>query len=282
MKGFDALALAAVPKALAAGVKKPIQIAFSYDEEVGLLGAPGLAAAMNRDLPKASAVIVGEPTEMRVVSGHKGCEGLYVDVTGFEVHSSLLPEGVSAVMTAARLVTWLHDQTQANMAKDPDPIAAMFYPPFTTLHAGIIQGGTAHNITAKDCHFTIDIRCVPSEDIAEWFEKFATEARRVEAEIQAIQPTALIKITRLPPGPGVRPEENGAAEHLARLLTGDNASHTVSYGTDGGHFQAAGYSVCVCGPGNIEQAHKADEFIEIAELEKGEAFLERLVNHLAK
>lgn len=282
MKGFDALALAAVPAAVAVDLKRPLQIAFSYDEEVGLLGAPGLAAAMLETFPnaKAAAVIVGEPTEMRVVSGHKGCDAIEVHVRGYEVHSSLVHEGVSAIMNAAKLINWITDQTTANMAKTPDPVAAMFHPPFTTLHVGVINGGTASNITAKDCRFNVDIRCVPTESGADCLAALRAEAARISADMQAIHPDTGIDVKLFAPGPGVKPEEGGEAERLARQLTGDNASHTVSYGTDGGHFQEAGFSVVVCGPGNIDQAHKPDEFLEMSELAKGEVFLSRLIEHL--
>ncbi|MFQ6553279.1 acetylornithine deacetylase [Aestuariibius insulae] len=281
MKGFDALALAAVPKALAAGIQRPLQIAFSYDEEVGLLGAPGLAAAMRRDLPQARAVIVGEPSRMKVVTGHKSCDGLEVHVRGHEVHSSLMHTGVSAVMTAARLVEWIRQQTEANMRKAPSEIEAMFDPPFTTLHVGTIAGGTAQNITARDCRFGVDVRCVPTETAAEWLERLREEAARIEAEIRQVSEDAAIHVELSVPGPGLKPETDGAAETLLRRLTGDNGVHTVSYGTDGGHFQDAGYSVAICGPGDIAQAHQPDEYIEISQFQAGEAMLDRLIEDLA-
>ena len=158
MKGFDALALAAVPLALERGIKRPLQLALSYDEEVGCIGAPFMIDEMKPTLPRASAVIVGEPTGMQTVTGHKGTTGLDVTVHGFEVHSSLLHTGVSAIMVAAQLVEWCRQQTAANMARDPDPVAAIFEPPFTTHHVGMMNGGTAHDITAKTCRVTVDIR----------------------------------------------------------------------------------------------------------------------------
>lgn len=282
MKGFDALALAAVPKALERGVKKPIQIAFSYDEEVGLLGAPGLAAAMRETLPMASAVLIGEPTVMKVVSGHKGCDAVEVHVKGYEVHSSLMHEGVSAVLEAVRMVDWVRLASLANRNAEPGPIAAMFHPPYTTLHVGQIRGGTAHNITAKDCRFTVDIRTTPDDDPQIWIDRLSEEAARISREMQAVHPKTGIDVRLAAPGPGVKPEENGAAEALARKLTGDNAVNTVSYGTDGGHFQNAGYSVVVCGPGDIAQAHQPDEFITLDQFRKGEQMLDRLVDHLCQ
>ena len=282
MKGFDALALAAVPKALAAGIKKPIQIAFSRDEEIGLLGAIDLVRDMRPALPEASAVIIGEPTEMKVVSGHKASDLLLVHVRGFEVHSSIMHEGVSAIMVASQLINWLREQTVNNMNETPNEMDALFYPPFTTLHVGRISGGTAGNITARDCRFEVDIRTVPSQDGTLWFDRFRAFASEIERDMQKINPETFIDIDLAIVCPGVRPEENGAAEQLARQLTGDNAVNTVSYGTDGGHFQKGGYSTVICGPGDIALAHQPNEFITIDQFQKGEVFLDKLIEKLAE
>ncbi|WP_340109052.1 acetylornithine deacetylase [Pikeienuella sp. HZG-20] len=280
MKGFGALALALVPDMLAAGLKRPVQIALSYDEEVGCLGAPGMIAEMRETMPPASAVIVGEPTMMKVVTGHKGSVGTVTRVHGFAVHSSLMHKGVSAVMTAARLVTWMHDRVQENMAK-ADP-ASPFVPPFTTLHAGMIKGGEAGNITAELCEITSEFRVCPPESVDGWLSRYKERAAEVEREIKAIRPEARIEvITRMMVPPCLR-EEGGEAEALARALTGDNGEHVVSYGTEAGQFQEGGYSTCVCGPGSIEQAHQPDEYITVAQLDAGEAFIRRLIERLAR
>lgn len=279
MKGFDALALCAVPKALAAGVKRPLQIALSYDEEVGMGGAYRLVPEMAANMPPAEAVIVGEPSQMQVVTGHKGGLMMHTHVHGFEVHSSLVHTGVSAVMTAARLITWLEAQMEDNKTKaDPD---SLFVPPYTTLHVGMIEGGTARNIVAKDCTFSTDVRVLPGESSTDWRDRYLAECRRVEAEMQKIRPETRIEVTVRGDVPGCRPEQAKAAEAICRQLTGDNAEHVVSYGTEGGIFQDGGYSVCICGPGNIEQAHQPDEFIEIAQLDAGERFMDGLVKRLA-
>ncbi|MEO0485917.1 MAG: acetylornithine deacetylase [Pseudomonadota bacterium] len=275
MKGFVALALAAVPKMT--GLTRPIQFALSYDEEVGLLGARPLAQAMRRDLPRANAVLVGEPTGMKVVSGHKSCDACYVDVRGFEVHSSKMHEGVSATMTAARLIEWLRLRTLDNQAKPVAPEDVAFDPPFTTLHVGMLNGGTAHNITAKDCAFTVDIRNVPSDMDGRHFKDFQAFCAQVDEEIKAIHPDAGISCRLGAPGPGVSPEPDGPAEELARRLTGDNSQNTVPYGTDGGWFQHAGFSTVICGPGDIALAHQPNEYITVEQLEAGEAFLDRLI-----
>ena len=279
MKGFDALALCAVPKALAAGVKRPLQLALTYDEETGMAGAYQLVPEMAGKMPPAQAVIVGEPSQMQVVTGHKGGLMLHTHVHGYEVHSSIVHTGVSAVMNAARLIGWLEGQMAANKAA-ADP-ASLFVPPYTTLHVGMIEGGTARNIVAKDCWFSTDIRVIPGESSKDWRERYLTEVARVEAEMKAIHADAKITVEVRGDIPGCRPDLATDAEALCRSLTGDNAEHVVSYGTEGGIFQDGGYSTCICGPGNIEQAHQPDEFIEISQLIAGEAFMDKLVARLA-
>jgi len=282
MKGFDALALAYVPRMLKAGMKRPIQIAMSYDEEVGCIGAPFMIDEMRKVFPAASAVIVGEPSMMKVVTGHKGAVGMTTDVHGFEIHSSLMHEGVSAVMTAARLVEWLRLRFEENRTGMPNEMDAPFTPPFTTLHVGVINGGTAGNITAKNCSFLTDIRCPPSQDPKEWLARYVEYVSEVEAEIQAIRPEAKIVVTPRMANPALAPETEGQAETLARMLTGDNGTNVVSYGTEAGQFQEREYSTVVCGPGNIEQAHQPNEFISIEQYQAGGAFVERLIDHLSE
>ncbi len=276
MKGFDALALTAVPLAFAADIKRPLQIALSYDEEVGCIGAPFMISEMREHLPAARGAIIGEPSMMQVVTGHKGTVGCTTRVRGYEVHSSMIHEGVSAVTTAARLVEWHRLQMESNK-QSPD---ARFTPPYTTLHNGIIKGGTAGNITAKDCWFTTDIRCIPSENPSEWLAKYQAFAAEVEAEIQQIRPEASITIEPRPFVPGLTPEIDGPAEALARQLTGDNATHVVSYATEAGQFQTESFSSVICGPGSIDQAHQADEFISVEQFQRGERFMQDLVKTL--
>ena len=279
MKGFVALAMAALVKAKSMDLLRPLQFALSRDEEVGLLGAPDVANGLLDNFAKVDAVIVGEPTEMQVVTGHKSCDDLQFHVRGHEVHSSRLHEGVSAVMCASRFVEWVRVQNIESQAKNPSGIAALYDPPFTTLHVGKINGGTANNITAKDCYFSIDLRCVGDEDPEDWYAKIRVELSIIEAEMQAVHPDSFFHVNIMP-GPAVVPEVEGRAEALARRLTGDNGSHTVAYGTDGGHFQNRGFSVVICGPGNIAQAHQPDEFIELSEFTAGEKMLDRLIESL--
>ena len=283
MKGFDALALSAVPLALERGIKRPLQIALSYDEEVGCTGAPPMIDHMvSHGLPRADTVLVGEPSMMKVVTGHKGGIGYKMHFRGFEVHSSLAPQGVSAIMMAAKLINWANEVNAENAAKTPSDLAADFVPPYTTLHIGTISGGTAHNITAKDCHFGFDFRIVPGEDIGAWQARFMDKVAEIEAEMKAVRPEAGITAEQYFNVPGLRPEQDGKAEAMVRRLTGDNASHVVSYGTEAGQFQERGYSAVICGPGDIAQAHQPNEFITIDQFRQGEAFIGRLVDMLAE
>lgn len=281
MKGFDALAIWALVEAHRLGVARPLQLALSYDEEVGCIGAQPMIAAMQGILPRADIAIIGEPTTMQVVTGHKGGLGYDVHVVGFEVHSSLMHRGVNAIMAAAPLIDWANHMNAENRAKQPSKLAAMFEPPWTTLHVGQISGGTAHNITARDCRFGMDFRVVPGEDPEEWGARFLDEVRAAEAAMQAIRPETRIDVAVKFTVPGLRPEESGAAEVLIRQVTGDKAAHVVSFGTEAGQFQQAGYSAAICGPGDIAQAHQPDEFITVAQFEAGHDFMRRLVNQFA-
>ncbi len=280
MKGFDAIAIWALVEAQARGVKRPLQLALSFDEEIGCTGAPPMIAAMQQTLPGGRAVIVGEPSMMKAVTGHKGGHGYSVHVRGFEVHSSLLPSGVSAILEAGRILEWVNATNAELQAAEPTPVAAMFTPPFTTLHVGAIQGGTAHNITAKDCRLEFEIRPVPGEDSGAWKQRFIDRLHEIETGMRRIHPDCGIDVVPVFDVPGLRPETDGEAEALVRAITGDNAAHVVSYGTEAGQFQDAGYSAVVCGPGDIAQAHQPNEYIEIAQFQAGVDFMEKLLARL--
>ena len=282
MKGFDALALSAVPLALERGITRPLQIALSYDEEVGCLGAPPMIDHMvAHGMPRADTVLVGEPSMMKVVTGHKGGMGYDMHFHGFEVHSSIAYQGVSAIMMAAKLIDWANQVNAENAAKTTHPLAVPFDPPYTTLHIGQISGGTAHNITAKDCTLGFDFRIVPGDDLAAWQARFAAKVAELEAEMKAVRSETGITYTQYFGLPGLVPETAGLAEELARRLTGDNSNNVVSYGTEAGQFQERGYSAVVCGPGDIAQAHQPNEFITVDQFQQGEAFIAKLVDTLA-
>ncbi|MEL6419100.1 MAG: acetylornithine deacetylase [Pseudomonadota bacterium] len=280
MKGFDALAIWALVEAHYAGVTRPLQIALSYDEEIGCAGAPPLIDAMAGVVPKGSAVIVGEPSMMKAVTGHKGGMGFDTHIVGFEVHSSLAYRGVSAIHEAARIIDWANQQNEAGMAAAPAEMAALFDPPYTNWHVGRIEGGTAHNITALDCKFVMGFRAVPGDDVETLKTAYLEKIAAVEAAMKTVRPEARIDAETMFEVPPLTPEKDGPAEGFVRQITGDNGSHVVSYGTEAGHFQAAGYSAVVCGPGDIAQAHQPDEFIEVSQFDAGHDFMQDLIVRL--
>jgi len=281
MKGFLALALAATPFFAEVGrLKRPIHLAFSYDEEVGCLGAPAMIAEIAQALPRPSAVIVGEPTNMEVVHGHKGITSYFVTVTGHEAHSSLTHLGLSANMAAIRLMHGL-SELAARLEREADP-ASPFVPKHATLTIGQIEGGTAVNILARECRFVFDLRCPPGVDPLAILAPFLAEAEALDIEMKARFPDAGVAIVRRSLTPAFAPEPDGAAERIARSLTGDNGlPRVVAYAAEAGQFQQAGFSTVICGPGSIEQAHQPDEYVERAQIERGAAFMLRLAEMLA-
>ena len=225
-----------------------------------------MVRAMAAGIPAPAAVIVGEPTRHAVVTGHKASAQLRTRLTGHAVHSSRIDQGVSAVMTGARLIVWLEDVMNRNRAEH-DPHNP-FEPPYTTLHCGVMEGGTAANIVASSAWFYTDIRAIPTEDPMEYVARYrAHVAEAVVPAMKAIAAEAGIDVELVSLVPGLKPEQDGSAERLMRKLTGDNGSHVVSYGTEAGLFQQAGWSTVVCGPGDIAQAHQPDEYIEVSEFE---------------
>ena len=281
MKGFAATVLAKVPDFIASNLARPIHIALSYDEEVGCFGAAPLASDLLAKGPRPGYAIVGEPTNMRVVTGHKGIAVFRTKIQGHPAHSSQLHRGVSAISAAAKLISWLDARTAENKAEaDPD---CPFEPPYTTLHSGVIKGGEAHNITARHCEFVADIRLLPGDSKEAWLDAYKSF---IEAEVlpdmQAISADCAIDVEELAYVPGLSEEADGLAEMEVRRLTGDNARHVVVYATEGGIFQEHGLSTVVCGPGSIDQAHQADEYIELAELDRCASFLDRLVAGLSQ
>ena len=280
MKGFLALALVAAPVFAEPGrLRRPIHLAFSYDEEVGCLGAPAMIAELARLLPNPSAVIVGEPTNMEVVHGHKGITSYIVTVTGHEAHSSLTHLGLSANMAAIRLMHKLAELA-ARLEREADT-ASPFMPPHPTLTIGQINGGTAVNILARQCVFLFDLRCPPGTDPMPILAPFLAEAAALDAEIKARFPEAGVTLVRRSLTPAFAPEPDGAAERIARSLAGDNGPpRVVAYAAEAGQFQEAGFSAVICGPGSIEQAHQPDEYVERAQMERGAAFMLRLAEML--
>lgn len=276
MKSFSAVGLALVPEMLKAKLKRPIHFALSYDEEIGCVGAPDMIAKIAAELPKVQAVVVGEPTSMGVVNAHKGNAVMETVVTGHEAHSSQTHRGVSAVMTAARLITFIDDMAREAAATQN---AQGFEPPHTTLHVGVVNGGTATNIISRECKFRWDIRMIPEDRAEPYLERFNDFAAELLPAMQAIAANANIETKVHHAVPGLRPEQAGAAEALVRALSGQNSTGVVSYCTEGGQFQDAGMSTVICGPGSIDQAHQPNEFIERSQVEECVAFMHRLIDY---
>ncbi|MFT3989211.1 acetylornithine deacetylase [Aestuariivirga sp.] len=275
MKGFIAVALAMVPKFLKANLRTPVHLALSCDEEVGCKGVRPLVARMRDHLPKPRAVIVGEPTLMQVVNAHKSAVTFSTEVTGHEAHSSLTHQGVNAIMVGAELIGELSRLKQELIAEG-DP-TERFDPPYSTVHVGVISGGTAKNIIPRKCEFTWETRLLPTTDPDFVPRRFEAFAKTLEPAMKRVAPETGIAIECTNRVPALAPDETSPAEHLALHLTDANATHAVSYCTEAGLFQQIGIPAVVCGPGSIEQAHKPDEFIAVSELRKCEGFMERLV-----
>jgi acetylornithine deacetylase len=278
MKSFIAIALALVPEFQAAGLLTPLHFALSYDEEVGCIGVDRMIAGIKAAGIAPEIVIVGEPTDMKVAHAHKGTYTYRTEVTGLEAHSSATHLGVNAVMIAAELITFLSRMAE-EMRQRGDPDSG-FDPPYTTVHVGTVEGGTALNIIPRKCTFVWEYRLMPEADASEIIERFEAYAATLVPAMQAIEDGAGIQTTPRSQVPGLAVEEASPAERLVMALTGDNRAVKVSYATEAGKFQQAGASTVVCGPGSIEQAHKPNEFIDLTQLDACESFMRRLMERL--
>jgi acetylornithine deacetylase len=274
MKSFIAIALALVPEWREMSLETPIHLALSYDEEVGCFGVRRLIERLPEGAARPRLVIVGEPTEMRVVTAHKGCYLYHTTVTGLEAHSSAPRRGVSAIMEASRLIGFIGRLAEEHAQSGGDP---RFDPPHTTFNVGIVEGGTAFNIVPRQCRIVWEFRAVPTDDPAEIEARLE---RFVETELlprmRATHPEASVITERVVAMPAFAPERDSPAEALVRRLTGANGTGTVAFGTEAGLFQSAGIPTVVCGPGSIDQAHQPDEFISLGQVAAGERFLRRL------
>lgn len=280
MKAFLALALAAAPE-LSKTAKKPVHLAFSYDEEIGCLGAPHMIDVIRRELPTPSVVVVGEPTNMEAVNGHKGIATFQVTVTGRECHSSQPHLGVSAVMEAVKLMGSLN-ALSARLQDEADP-ASPFTPKGPTLTTGMVNGGTAHNIIARECQFVFDVRSPGPRTPKEIVAPFLAEAEAMDRALKARFPECGVVVEMRTDVPPFVPERDGAAEAFARRMAGDNGPpRVVAFAAEAGQFQQAGFSTVICGPGSIDQAHQPNEFIEIAQLQRGATFMRRLIEWAAE
>ena len=279
MKAFPAIAIAALPRMIKANLSAPIHFAWSYDEEVGCIGVGSMIEGIMAHVPQPRAVIVGEPTDMKVVSAHKGVSAVRTLVTGHAGHSSQPNLGVSSIMVAGQLIDLLERMNQERAAKaDPH---SLFTPAHTTTTVNKISGGTALNIMAGHCEFLWDIRSLPEDDPAEIVAAFETAAADLLKPWQAVSDQVTVECEVQAGTPALRHETDNAADELARLLTGDNQTRGVPYAAEAGQFQEAGLATVICGPGSIDQAHQPDEFITLKQLALGTKFIDDLIDHLS-
>jgi acetylornithine deacetylase len=275
MKSFVAVILARVPEIAACALRVPIHLAFSYDEEVGCRGGRRLAAALAPRPDRPRLCIVGEPTMMQPVTGHKGKRSFRCQVHGFACHSALTHQGVNAIESAAELIVRL--KAMARQKREFGPFDDAYVPPYTTIQTGVIRGGAALNIVPEDCSFDFEFRLLPGDDpeagIAE-LRGFAE--RELLGDMRAVRPEAGIAFDELSAFPGLDTPEDAEVVRLAARLSGVNGTGKVAFGTEGGLYQEAGIETVVCGPGSIEQAHKPDEFIDLDQITACERFVRRL------
>ena len=274
MKSFLAVALAYAPYFLNANLTRPIWLAISHDEEIGCLGAAPMALALKEKAKHVALVVVGEPTDMQLVTGHKGILSFETIVTGKEAHSSMPEQGVHAIMALNALMTMLGqigERTRAAARSD-----SAFTTPYSSVHIGVVEGGTARNIIPRYARMAWEIRPLPDEDIDVVLAPFYETSRALEAEMKRKDASCSIVTNRLTSVRGLAMENDAAHMALAYRLAGSNAAHAVAYGTEGGIFQGHGLPVIVCGPGSIDQAHQPNEFVSLKQLELCAAFMERL------
>lgn len=282
MKGFIACALALVPTWVKAPLKQPIYFGFSYDEEIGCVGAPALIKHFYEHYSTTAHVIVGEPTSMQPVVAQKGATNLRTTVIGSEAHSSQVNQGTSAIHVAARLVTFIEDTMAALV--DEGRIDEAFNVPHTSLHVGKIKGGTAINIMARECQFEWEIRHLPTDTFDEIYARFEAYCEQLTQELNAKGKTVDITTEALNVTvPGLADRDNDQVLRLAKdHLPTACCNHAVAYATEAGQFQGQGLQTIILGPGSIAQAHQPDEYIDIEQLEACENFLEKMGKALEK
>lgn len=278
MKGFIACCLSVLPHLAKSNLKKPIYFAFSYDEEIGCLAAPELIEHLLNHYPETPKyAIIGEPTLMQPIIGHKGICLYTTKVNGSAGHSSGIRKEVSAIHECARLVIWLEDKMNALV--DSGSIDNRFTPPHSSLHTGIIHGGIAPNVIADKAYFSWDARVIPQDSLAEIIEAFKKHCNNRIEELKPIFQDFKIETSEIhPPVTSFFTDENADIVKLLLKINTNNNIGTVAYASEAGQFNEAGLQSIVCGPGSIDQAHRANEYISKEELTKYVEMLNRLIN----
>ncbi|QZI73125.1 acetylornithine deacetylase [Pseudomonas protegens] len=281
MKGFIASVLAAVPGLVRRELRIPIHLAFSYDEEVGCLGVRPMLERLQQRPHKPLLCLIGEPTELRPVLGHKGKLAMRCQVRGAACHSAYAPYGVNAIEYAARLIGKL-GEIGGQLAR-PEHHDPRFDPPFSTVQTGTIKGGRALNIVPAECEFDFEVRTLPEFDaqaVVDELQRYAQD--QLLPPMQAVQADTGIVLQPLSAYPGLATAADSEAAELLALLSGSRAFGTVAFGTEGGLFHQAGIPTVVCGPGSMDQGHKPDEFISLEQLHACDAMLRRLGDWLER
>ncbi|MCB9593056.1 MAG: acetylornithine deacetylase [Sandaracinaceae bacterium] len=279
MKAFLAVPLAMAPQIAARDLKRPLHVALSYDEEIGCVGVHRMLAELSRYAATPAACIVGEPTGMKVITGHKGKRVLRCLVRGVAGHSSRPAEGVNAIEHAAELIA--HARAVAKRVLAEGPFADAFDPPTTTMQTGKIRGGLAVNIIPAECVFELEIRFLPGDDPDALIDELTRFAREhVEPEMRALDPSAGFTFEEVVRYPALSTGPEAEVVALAQRLTGETETSAVGFGSEAGLFSLAGVPSIVCGPGGIGEAHRPDEFIELGELARCQRFVERLLDEL--
>lgn len=278
MKSFIAIALALLPSYVPR-LSKPLHLALSYDEEVGCIGVGRLIRDLERARVRPEGCIVGEPTLMSSVIAHKGKKSFRCAVRGLAAHSAYAPSAVNAVEAAAEAVAYL--KRMARRLRDDGPHDHGFDVTHTTVHTGVIRGGTALNIVPHECTFDFELRYLPGEDADQLLREFREYlARELEPEMRALDARAGFEITELSEIPALDTSAETHIVALAQELTRNTEIGKVSYGTEASQFQRVGIATVVCGPGSIEQAHKPNEYIELSQVEACERFLRGVMERM--
>jgi acetylornithine deacetylase len=279
MKSFVAITLAFVPEFLRRGMRTPINLALTFDEEVGCLGVRRLIEVLKEMPVKPWVCIIGEPTSMKVTIGHKGKKSIRCRVHGLEAHSSLAPQAVNAVELAAEVIVKLRAMGK-RFAKE-GPFDSDYDVPHTTVHTGIVHGGTALNIVPKDCYFDFEFRYLPELDVEAMFTEVRNYAEEeLQPAMRKIAPDCGFEWQQISAFPGLATSPDSPAAQLAKALSGSNSTIKVAFGTEAGLYQQSGIPAIICGPGSIEQAHKPDEWVAVDQLAQCENFMRRLMDRV--
>jgi len=280
MKGFLASCMASVPNWLTHDLKRPIQFGITYDEETGGYGAKCLSQWLKECPHKPRSAIIGEPTKMQIIAGHKGGNEVTTTIKGLEAHSCNPEHGVSAIHYAVKMINFILDK--AEQLKQNAPADSIFEPPYTSFNIGTIRGGSSRNTIAGQCEFDWETRPIPEDDEAEIMQEIEDYCQQVLIpQMKKHSPNASIHTDNKTYVPGLSINKNSEIIKIIETITGEGNYGVVSFGTDAGYFENIGIDSVVYGPGDINQAHKPDEFIEIDELEKCLIFLNKLGKHLS-